>query len=50
MFEKNSSQEFIDMSDILVDHQPIDLDFHIQVQNKKVGLDSSKKKKNNIEN
>ena len=39
------------MSDILVDHQPIDLDFHFQVQNKKVGLGSSKKKKIiNIEN
>jgi len=35
LFEIISSQEFIDMSDILVDHQPIDLDFHFQVQNKK---------------
>ena len=32
------------MSDILVDHQPIDLHFNFQVQNKKVGLGSSKKK------
>ena len=44
-------KNLLTLSDILDDHQPIDLDFHFQVQNKKVGLGSSKKKKIiNIEN
>lgn len=43
--EKIKNKEFIDMSDILVDHHPAELDFHLAVQNKRVGLTSGKKKK-----
>lgn len=42
--EKIKNKEFIDMSDILVDHHPAELDFHLAVQNKRVGLTSGKKK------
>ncbi|CAC5396459.1 unnamed protein product [Mytilus coruscus] len=41
--EKIKNKEFIDMSDILVDHHPAELDFHLAVQNKRVGLTSGKK-------
>ncbi|CAC5391431.1 unnamed protein product [Mytilus coruscus] len=43
--EKIKNKKFIDMSDILVDHHPAELDFHLAVQNKRVGLTSGKKKK-----
>ncbi|CAC5357790.1 unnamed protein product [Mytilus coruscus] len=33
--EKIKNKEFIDMSDILVDHHPAELDFHLAVQNKR---------------
>ncbi|CAC5399892.1 unnamed protein product [Mytilus coruscus] len=42
--EKIKNKEFIDMSDILVDHHPAELDFHLAVQNKRVGLTSGKKR------
>ncbi|CAC5377478.1 unnamed protein product [Mytilus coruscus] len=34
--EKIKNKEVIDMSDILVDHHPAELDFHLAVQNKRV--------------
>ncbi|VDI06524.1 Hypothetical predicted protein [Mytilus galloprovincialis] len=43
--EKIKNKEFIDMSDILVDHHPAELDFHLAVQNNRVGLTSGKKKR-----
>ena len=35
-------KEFIDMSDILADHYPADVDLHLAVKHKRVGLTSSK--------
>lgn len=43
--EKILSREFIDMSDILVNHQPAELNLHLAVKNQQVGLTSSKKRK-----
>lgn len=43
--DKIRSREFIDMSDVLVDHQPAELDLHLSVKNKKIGLTSGKKRK-----
>nr|XP_022311604.1 uncharacterized protein LOC111116868 [Crassostrea virginica]XP_022311605.1 uncharacterized protein LOC111116868 [Crassostrea virginica]XP_022311606.1 uncharacterized protein LOC111116868 [Crassostrea virginica] len=43
--EKIRSREFVDMSDILVDHQPAELNLHLAVKNQRVGLTSSKKKR-----
>lgn len=49
--DKIKHKEFIDMSDILVDHHPADVDLHIAVKNKRVGVTSGKKRKFlNIEN
>lgn len=33
------------MSDVLVDHQPAELDLHLAVKNKKIGPSSGKKRK-----
>ena len=40
--DKIKHTEFIDMSDILVDHHPVDVDQHLAVENKRVGLTSGK--------
>jgi hypothetical protein len=40
--DKIKHNEFIDMSDILVDHHPADVDQHLAVKNKMVGLTSGK--------
>lgn len=32
------------MSDVLVNHQPAELDLHLAVKNKKIGLTSGKKR------
>lgn len=42
--DKIRSREFIDMSDVLVDHQPAELDSHLAVKNQKIGLTSGEKK------
>lgn len=34
------------MSDVLVDHQPPELDLHLAVKNQKIGLTSGKKTEN----
>ena len=43
--EKIKNNEFIEMSDILVDHHPNDIDLHLAVKNQRVGLTSGKKRK-----
>ena len=43
--EKIVAKEFIDMSDILTDHRPSENEFHFQLQNRRVGLASNKKRK-----
>jgi hypothetical protein len=43
--EKIRSGEFVDLSDILVDHQPAELNLHLAVKNQKIGLASGKKRK-----
>lgn len=49
--EKILNREFVEMSDILVNHRPSELGFHFEVHNQKVGLASGKKRKFvNIEN
>jgi hypothetical protein len=40
--DKIKHKEFIDMSDNLVDHHPVDVDLHLAVKNKRVGLTSGK--------
>jgi hypothetical protein len=40
--DKIKQKEFIDMSDILVDHHPADVDQHLAVKPKRVGLTSGK--------
>ena len=40
--DKIEQKEFIDMSDILVDHHPADVDQHLAVKYKRVGLTSGK--------
>jgi hypothetical protein len=40
--DKIKQKEFIDMSDILVDHHPADVDQHLAVKQKRVGLTSGK--------
>ena len=40
--DKIKHKEFIDMSDILVDHHPADVDLHLAVKNKRMGLTSGK--------
>lgn len=37
------------MSDVLVDHQPAELDLHLAVKNQKIGLTSGEKKVLTIE-
>lgn len=36
--EKIKHKQFNDMSDILVDHHPADVDLHLAVKNKRLGL------------
>ena len=43
--DKIKHKEFIDMSDILVDHHPADVDLHLTVKNKRMGLTSGKNEK-----
>ena len=43
--DKIRNKEMIDMSDILVDHQPTELDLHLAVKNNRVGLTSGKKRR-----
>lgn len=43
--EKIRNKDFIDLSDILVDHQPSEMDLHLAVKNNRVGLTSGKKRK-----
>lgn len=43
--EKIRSKDYIDMSDILTDHHPAELDLHLAVHNNRVGLTSGKKRK-----
>ena len=46
--DKIKHTEFIDMSDILVDHHPADVDQHLAVKTKRMGLTSGKNGNFNI--